>query len=139
MRRRMMDLIFGGDGVIKFKYGYFDMTNPQYPEKEVYQIREVDYKVEIETDLSEVPDRIVCIYVDTKETVSAGTNMFYGNSILNGSVNMIGKSTGYEGTAFSNTGTYLNFDIDTKKIVLHEVQWRYIKCGKWMWIAIYNE
>lgn len=137
-RRMMMDLMPRGDSVIK--YGYFDVTNPQYPGKENYQIREVDYKVEIEADLSEVPDRIVCIYVDTKETyVMTGTNMFYGNSILNSSVNVTGKSASSEGTAFSNTGTYLNFDIDTKKIVLHEAQWRYIKCGKWMWIAIYDE
>lgn len=138
MRRRMlMDLSSRGDSVIK--YGYFEITNPTNPGGENYQIREVDYKVEIETDLSEIPDRIVCIYVDTKETYSQGSNIFYGNSVLNSVYNTNAKRIRSEGIAFSNSGTYLDFDITAKRIVLHESQWGYIKCGKWMWIAIYDE
>lgn len=138
MRRRMlMDLMSRGDGVIK--YGYFDVTNPQYPEAENYQVPETDYKIEIETDLLGVPSRIVCLYVDAKETYSNGIGIFYGNSVLNGGYDSARKVNDTEAISFLNPGTYLNFDVITKEITLHVMQWRVIKCGKWMWIAIYDE
>ena len=121
------------------KYGYFDVTNPLWPGEEDFQVSETDYKIEIETDLLDVPSRIVCLYVDAKETYSNGIGIFYGNSVLNGEYDSVRKVNDTEAISFLNSGTYLNFDVITKKITLHVMQWRVIKCGKWMWIAIYDE
>lgn len=141
MRRRMlMDLIFGGDDVIK--YGYFDVK-PEI-EKESWQVNTDDFTIEAQTTLDAVPKKLICVYIDDKEQIkNANVSMFIGRLSGNGTSgtgNNNNTQTMSESTSFiSPDATYLRFDEPTKKIYMHLPIWRNIKCGKWMWIAIYNE
>ena len=136
----LMDLISRGDGVIK--YGYFDIK-PEI-EAESWQVNITDFKVEVHTNLKSTPKKLLCVYMDDKEQIkNANVSMFIGRLSGNGV-----SGTGYnnsnqtmsESTSFiSPDATYLRFDESTKKIYMHLPIWKNIKCGKWMWIAIYNE
>lgn len=141
MRRRMlMDLVAGGDSVIK--YGYFDVK-PEI-EKESWQVNTDDFTIEAQTTLDATPKKLLCVYIDDKERIiNPNVSMFIGSLSGNGT-----SGTGHnnnaqtmsESTSFiSPDATYLRFDESTKKIYMHVPIWRNIKCGKWMWIAIYDE
>lgn len=135
-----MDLICRGDSMIK--YGYFDVK-PEI-EAESWQINTDDFTIEVQTTLDAVPKKLICVYVDDKEKIiNANASMFIGSSSGNGASgtgNNNGAQTVSESTSFiSPDATYLRFDESTKKIYMHLPIWRNIKCGKWMWIAIYNE
>ena len=139
MRRRMlMDLISRGDGVIK--YGYFDIK-PEI-EAESWQVNITDFKVEVHTNLKSTPKKLLCVYMDDKETFgSNGAALFIGNVAGNGccmtSNNVRGK---FQGVSFlSPDALYTRYDESTSILYVHVVQWDYVKCGKWMWIAIYDE
>lgn len=141
MRRRMlMDLISRGNGVIK--YGYFEVK-PEI-EEESWQVNTDDFTVEVQTTLAATPKKLVCVYIDNKEQIkNANVSMFIGRLSGNGASgtgNNSGNQVMSESTSFiSPDATYLRFDEPTKKIYMHLPIWRNIKCGKWMWIAIYDE
>ncbi len=137
-RRALMDLLTGGSGVLK--YGYFDVK-PEI-DKESWQVNTDDFVVEAQTDLDVTPKKLMCIYMDEKETfTNTASSIFVGS--------MIGScctSTASNGISFSvqtpfvsPDSLYLRFDESTKKIYMHVPIWRNIKCGKWAWIAIYDE
>lgn len=136
----MMDLICGGDGVIK--YGYFDVK-PEI-KMESWQVNTDDFTVEVQTSLDAAPKKLVCVYIDDKEQIkNADVSMFIGRLSGNGTSGT-GNNNSHqvmsESTSFiSPDATYLRFDESTKKIYMHLPMWRNIKCGKWMWIAIYDE
>lgn len=140
MRRRMlMDLLSRGDSVIK--YGYFEVE----PEKasEIWQVNIANYTIEVQTGLNVVPKKIVCTYIDDKEKITErGASMFVGTVTGNAYTNTGTNSNDIrsESVPFtSSDAAYLKFDGATSKIYAHVAQWGYIKCGKWMWIAIYDE
>ena len=138
-RRMMMDLISRGDGVIK--YGYFDIK-PEI-EAELWQVNIANFKVEVQTGLSAAPKKLLCVYVDDKEVLSTnGVSIFSGNASGNGySVTANNSSSGRaESTSFlSPDALYTRYDESTSILYVHVLQWGYVKCGKWMWIAIYDE
>ena len=141
MRRRMlMDLISRGDGVIK--YGYFEVK-PEI-EEERWQVNIDDFIVEVQTDLDATPKKLLCVYIDNKEDItSQAVSIFMGTSPGNaysGTTNNAGGVIRSESVPFTSVdATYLRYDEISKKTYLHINQWTYIKCGKWMWIAIYDE
>lgn len=141
MRRRMiMDLMPRGDSVIK--YGYFEVK-PEI-EAEVWQVNTDDFTIEVQTTLDDTPKKLVCIYIDDKEKIiNVGSSMFIGRLSGNGTSgtgNNIASQVISESISFiSPDATYLRFDESTKKIYMHLAIWRNIKCGRWMWIAIYDE
>lgn len=140
MRRRMlMDLIFGGGDVIK--YGYFEIK-PEI-ESQTWQVNITDFKVEVQTGLSAAPKKFLCVYVDDKEVLNTdGISIFSGNASGNGySITANGMSPGRaESVSFlSSDALYTRYDESTATLYLHVLQWQRIKCGKWMWIAIYDE
>lgn len=134
----MMDLICGGDGVIK--YGYFDIK-PEI-EEEYWQASTDDFVVEVQTNLDATPKKILCIYMDDKEVQnSRGVAIFYGSMTGNGYY-VTSNNTG--GVAESvpflyPEAQYCRYDDSSKNLYIHVKTWTYIKCGKWMWIAIYDE
>lgn len=139
-RRTLMDLICRGDSMIK--YGYFDVK-PEI-ETESWRVNTDDFIIEVQTTLDDTPKKLVCIYIDDKEKIiNASSSMFIGRLSGNGASGT-GHNNGSqimsESTSFiSPDATYLRFDESTKKIYMHLLIWRNIKCGKWMWIAIYDE
>ena len=136
----IMDLMPRGDSVIK--YGYFEVK-PEI-EAEVWQVNTDDFIVEAQTTLDATPKKLVCVYIDDKERVnSISVSMFIGRLSGNGTSgtgNNNASQVMSESTSFiSPDATYLRFDESTKKIYMHLPIWKSIKCGKWMWIAIYDE
>lgn len=138
-RRALMDLIFGGDDMVK--YGYFEVE----PEKasETWQVNTDDYTIEVQTGLNATPKKIVCVYIDDKERLTVnGVAIFSGNTSGNGySITANTSSHGRaESVSFlSPDALYTRYDESTATLYLHILQWQLIKCGKWMWIAIYDE
>lgn len=139
-RRALMDLIFGG-GEDMVKYGYFEVETEKT--SETWQVNTDDYTIEVQTGLNATPKKIVCVYIDDKENMSTlnAASIFVG--IINGNAAASVTTNSFalsESTSFvSPDATYLRFDELTKKIYMHVPIWRNIKCGKWMWIAIYDE
>lgn len=140
MRRRMlMDLISRGDGVIK--YGYFEIK-PEI-ESQTWQVNIDNYIIEVRTSLNATPKKIVCVYVDDKEILNTnGISIFSGNASGNGYSITVNNTT--EGRAesvsfLSPDALYTRYDESTSTLYLHVLQWQFVKCGKWMWIAIYDE
>ena len=133
-----MDLISRGDGVIK--YGYFDIK-PEI-ESGLWQVNITDFKVEVHTNLKSTPKKLLCVYMDDKKTFgSIGAALFMGNVTGNGYF-MTSNNTGgrSQGVSFlSPDALYTRYDESTSILYVHVVQWNYVKCGKWMWIAIYDE
>lgn len=134
-----MDLMPRGDSVIK--YGYFDVK-PEI-ETESWQVNITDFKVEVHTGLSVTPKKFLCVYVDDKEILNTnGVAIFSGNASGNGYSITFNKSA--EGRAesvsfLSPDALYTRYDESTSTLYLHVLQWQFVKCGKWMWIAIYDE
>lgn len=138
MRRRLlMGLIFGGEDVIK--YGYFDVK-PERTE-ENWQVNVTDYTIEIQTGLNTAPKKMICVYMDDKENlISTGAAIFIGAAGGNGyshTGTVAGESSDI--SFLSPDALYVRYDESTSSLFLHVSQWRYIKCGKWMWIAVYDE
>lgn len=136
----LMDLMSRGDGVIK--YGYFDIE-PEIP-TETWQVSIEDFTVEVQTDLEVTPKKLLCVYMDDKENIiSNAISIFMGTSTGNaysGTTNNAANIIRSQSVPFtSGDATYLRYDEISKKTYLHIEQWRNIKCGKWMWIAIYDE
>lgn len=139
-RRALMDLVFGGDGVIK--YGYFEVK-PEI-EAESWAVNIEDFTVEVQTDLEVTPKKLLCVYMDDKENIiSNGVSIFMGTSTGNaysGTINNVGGVIRSQSVPFtSGDATFLRYDEISKKTYLHINQWTRVKCGKWMWIAIYDE
>lgn len=138
-RRMMMDLVARGDSVIK--YGYFEVE----PEKasERWQVNIPDYVVEVQTGLNATPKKIVCVYIDNKETLTVdGASIFSGSTSGNGyssTANNTGSGRAESVSFLSPDALYTRYDESTSILYLHVAQWSFIKCGKWMWIAIYDE
>lgn len=136
----MMDLICGGDDVIK--YGYFDVK-PEI-EAESWQVNTDDFTIEVQTTLDATPKKLLCVYIDNKEDItSQAVSIFMGISSGNaysGTTNNTGVIIRSESVPFTSVdATYLRYDEMSKKTYLHINRWTRIKCGKWMWIAIYDE
>ena len=139
-RRALMDLIFGGGDVVKC--GYFEVK-PEIA-AETWQVNIEDFTVEVQTDLEVTPKKLLCVYMDDKENIiSNGVSIFMGTSTGNaysGTINNTGGVIRSQSVPFtSGDATYLRYDEISKKTYLHINQWTYIKCGKGMWIAIYDE
>ena len=141
MRRRvLMDLLTGGNGVLK--HGYFEIK-PEI-ESEMWQVNIDDFVVEVQTNLEVAPKKLLCVCMDDKENIiSNGVNIFMGTSTGNaysGTINNTGGVIRSQPVPFtSGDATYLRYDEISKKTYLHINQWTHVKCGKWMWIAIYDE
>lgn len=140
MRRRMlMDLLSRGDGVIK--YGYFEIK-PEI-ESQTWQVNIDNYIIEVRTSLNATPKKIVCVYVDNKETLTVnGISIFSGNASGNGysiTANNVNYGRAESVSFLSPDALYTRYDESTATLYLHPLQWQVIKCGKWMWIAIYDE
>lgn len=134
----LMDLISRGDGVIK--YGYFDIK-PEI-ESEVWQVNTDDFTLEVPTNLDATPKKLLCVYIDNKEVYnSKGVAIFCGSMTGNGYQNTIDKVGGVaESVSFlSPEAQYCRYDDNTTNLYIHVRIWTHIKCGKWMWIAIYDE
>ena len=134
-----MDLISRGDGVIK--YGYFEIK-PEI-EKQTWQVNITDFKVEVQTGLSAAPKKFLCVYIDDKEVLNTnGISIFSGNASGNGytvTANNISGGRAESVSFLSSDALYTRYDESTATLYLHVLQWQPIKCGKWMWIAIYDE
>lgn len=137
-RRALMDLLTGGSGVLK--YGYFDVKLEI--DKESWQVNTDDFVVEVQTDLDVTPKKLMCIYMDEKETFTNTASSIFVGSMIGScwtSTATNGISLSVQTPFVSPDSLYLRFDVSTKKIYMHLPIWRTIKCGKWMWIAIYDE
>ena len=134
-----MDLIFGGGDVIK--YGYFEIK-PEI-ENQTWQVNITDFKVEVHTNLKSTPKKLLCVYIDDKEILTSnGASIFSGNASGNGystTANNISMGKAESASFLSPDALYTRYDESTSILYLHVVQWNYVKCGKWMWIAIYDE
>ena len=133
-----MDLISRGDNVIK--YGYFDVK-PEI-ESEAWQVNTDDFVVEVQTSLKATPKKVLCVYMDDKEVyTSKGIAIFCGSMTGNGYQNTKDNTGGVsEGASFlSPEAQYCRYDDSTANLYIHVGIWTHIKCGKWMWIAIYDE
>lgn len=122
------------------KYGYFDVK-PEI-DKESWQVNTDDFVVEAQTDLDVTPKKLMCIYMDEKETfTNIAASVFVGSMIgsCHTSTASNGNSFSVQTPFVSPDSLYLRFDVSTKKIYMHLPIWRTIKCGKWMWIAIYDK
>lgn len=122
------------------KYGYFDVK-PEI-DKESWQVNTDDFVVEAQTDLDVTPKKLMCIYMDDKEMVNSnGTAIFLGHVSGNGYYNTVHNTGGRaESVSFlSPDAQFVRYDEGTGELYLHVLQWNVIKCGKWMWIAIYDE
>ena len=62
-----MDLMPRGDSVIK--YGYFEVK-PEIT-SEAWQVNIEDFVVEVQTDLESAPKKLLCVYMDDKDTIIA--------------------------------------------------------------------
>lgn len=138
-RRTLMDLICRGDSMIK--YGYFDVK-PEI-ESQTWQVNITDFKLEVQTGLSAAPKKFLCVYVDNKEVSNTnGVSIFSGNASGNGYTGTVSNMNvgRAESVSFlSPDALYTRYDESTSILYLHVAQWGYVKCGRWMWIAIYDE
>lgn len=137
-RRTLIDLLSGRNDMVK--YGYFEIENERDPGTESYQVSTTDFNVEIDTGLTIAPHKIICTYIDPMKTSNRGASVFFGDSISNGySEETTTANTIFDLNSFkSSEALYLIYEESTGKIYLHTRQWAWIKCGKWIWIAIYN-
>lgn len=132
-----MDLMPRGDSVIK--YGYFEVK-PEIT-SEAWQVNIEDFVVEVQTDLESAPKKLLCVCIDDKDTIIArGASIFIGGLTGNSYTSTNRSDIRSESASFTSPdATYLKFDEEMKKIYVHVMRWEYVKCGKWMWIAIYDE
>ena len=121
------------------KYGYFDVK-PEI-DTQSWQVNIDDFVVEVQTDLDVTPKKLMCIYMDEKDTIiGRGASIFIGGLTGNAYTGSNSSDIRSESASFTSPdATYLKFDEEMKKIYVHAAQWGYVKCGKWMWIAIYDE
>lgn len=121
------------------KYGYFEIENEKYPGAETYQVSITDFNIRVDTGLIITPHKIICTYIDQMKTINKGVSLFFGDSISNGySEETTNANTIFDLNSFkSSDALYLTYE-ETGNLYLHVKQWANIKCGKWIWIAIYN-
>lgn len=141
MRRRLMRIMKEEESEL-IKYGYFNIENQRYPGAENQQIMVEDFLVEIDTGLPSVPDKIICTYIDDMQTTTEGVSIFISTrNIKNAYTDEVTKvNVVVDDISFDDPrAKYVRYDEGTQKLYLSVRQWAMIKCGKWMWIAIYRE
>lgn len=141
MRRRLMRIMKEEESEL-IKYGYFNIENPKYPGDENWQISVEDFLVEIDTGLPSVPDKIICTYIDDMQTATKGVSIFISTRNIKNAYadESAAINVSVDDISFDNpSAKYVRYDKETQKLYLSVRQWAMLKCGKWMWIAIYRE
>lgn len=141
MRRRLIQIMKVEESEL-IKYGYFNIDNQKYPGSENWQIAVEDFLVEIDTGLSSIPDKIICTYIDEMQTATKGVSVFIGTRNIRNvyTDEAAGSGVFVDDISFDDSSAkYVRYDETTRKLYLSVKQWANIKCGKWMWIAIYRE